>query len=85
MQSETALFKFDLSMLNTPLNENMYAMFENCSELEELNLGDLNTSKVTRMSDMCRGCGKLKTLDISGLDTGEVHSLIGRASCRERV
>ena len=43
----------------------MKAMFQECNELEYLDLTNFNTSNVTNMSFMFRKCNKLKYLNVS--------------------
>ena len=44
---------------------NMKSMFNECYELENLDLTNFNTSNVTNMSFMFNDCNKLKYLNIS--------------------
>ena len=46
----------------TIIVNNMKAMFNNCNELEYLDLSNFNTSKVTDMSYMFHKCLKLKEI-----------------------
>ena len=43
----------------------MKAMFQNCQDLEELDLSNFNTSKVSDMESMFNQCIQLKKLDLS--------------------
>ena len=53
---------------------NMKAMFDECNEIEELNLSNFNTSKVTDMGFMFAGCNKLKI--IKGIENFNTNNLI---------
>lgn len=57
----------------------MGLMFNNCSNLTEINLGNnFNTSNVTSMSSMFEGCSKLKTLDLGAkFNTVRVSNMSG--------
>ena len=53
-----------IEKFNTFNVNNMSAMFQECNEIEELNLSKFNTSKVTDMEYMFSHCSKLKLLNI---------------------
>ena len=50
-------------------------MFNNCKNLNELNVSNWNTSKVTKMIGMFYGCSSLASLDVSKWDTSNVEYL----------
>ena len=53
-----------------------YSMFNNCSRLETLILGEgFNTSKVTNMRNMFSNCTSLTSLDVSNFDTSKVTTM----------
>lgn len=47
-------------------------MFEDCSNLTEIDLSQFDTSNVWQMYAMFAGCSSLKTLDLSNFDTSSV-------------
>ena len=51
------------------------SMFEDCSNLEFIDLSNFDTSSVTDMSNMFRKCTSLKSLDLSNFDTGNVTNM----------
>ena len=54
----------------------MTGIFQNCKELEYLDLSSFNTSNVTNMSYMFNGCHKLKEIiGINKLDTSKVNDM----------
>ena len=61
-----------LANLDTSNVMNMRQMFQNCSNLTELDLSKLNTAKVTDMYAMFYGCSNLKSIDLSSFDTSAV-------------
>ena len=61
-----------LANLDTSNVMNMLQMFQNCSNLTELDLSKLNTAKVTDMYAMFYGCTNLKSIDLSSFDTSAV-------------
>ena len=62
-----------IEKFNTNEIINMSSIFEECSELEELDLSNFNTSKVTDMEGMFNGCIKLKRIiGIEKFNTNEV-------------
>ncbi len=79
------LFK-DLNITSITINNfntinvtNMFAMFDNCTELTSLNLSQFNTSNVTNMSWMFQYCVSLETLTFnsSTFSTNKVTSMAG--------
>ena len=69
----TSLTSLDLSMFNTANVTNMNGMFNNCSNLKEINFGNtFDTSKVTSMGYMFNGCSTLTNLDLSSFDMSKV-------------
>ena len=56
---------------------NMYAMFNRCVSLEELNLANLNTEKVTSMYAMFNECYSLTSLNLSNFNTENVIDMEG--------
>ena len=54
---------------------NMRIMFQNCTNLTNLNLSNFNTSKVTDMGYMFNDCSSLTTLDLSGFNTSNVTDM----------
>ena len=61
--------------LNTSYVKNMSGMFDQCSNLETLDLSHFNTEKVENMSNMFNGCTKLHDLNISSFNTENVTSM----------
>ena len=56
----------------------MYAMFQKCSQLTQLDVSNWNTSNVTNMSNMFRTCSKLTTIgDVSNWVTDNVKDMNG--------
>lgn len=51
----------------------MANMFEGCSSLKVLDLGDFNTANVTSMNGMFSGCSALEELNVSSFDTSKVE------------
>lgn len=51
------------------------AMFEDCSNIESMDLSGLDTSNVKSMICMFCGCSSLKLLDLSSLDTSNVSDM----------
>ncbi|MBH9986373.1 BspA family leucine-rich repeat surface protein [Lactobacillus sp. M0390] len=64
-----------LENLDTSNVTNMRQMFEDSSNLTELDLSKFNTSKVTNMYNMFMGCTNLKSLDLSSFDTSKVTDM----------
>ena len=52
----------------------MNSMFEECKELENLDLTNFNTSNVRNMNHMFRGCSKLK--EIKGINNFDMSKVI---------
>ena len=50
-------------------------MFNDCSELAEIDLSGLDTSSVTDMGSMFNGCSRLAEIDLSGLNTSSVTDM----------
>ena len=76
--SYSNLKTLDVSHFNTAAVENMEAMFNWCTALEELDVGNFITANVSNMAQMFSNCLKIKELDISGFDTSNVldmHSM----------
>ena len=75
------------SALHTKGARNMYAMFDGCGSLRELDLSSFDTSNVTNMFWMFKGCSSLKNLDLSSFDTSNVKNMVcmfdGCGSLRE--
>ncbi len=63
--------------LNTSNVTNMNEMFDQCSNLETLDLSHFNTEKVTTMMQMFYGCTKLHDLNISSFNTENVTNMYG--------
>ena len=61
-----------LANLDTSNVTNMSQMFQDSSNLTELDLSKLNTAKVTDMYGMFYGCSNLKSIDLSSFDTSAV-------------
>lgn len=53
---------------------NMSTMFQDCTELETLNLSGFVTSKLENISNMCIRCGKLKSINVSNWNTSSLKS-----------
>ena len=51
------------------------SMFQECSNISEINLSNFNTSQVTSMMSMFDGCSLLTLLDLSNLDTSKVTNM----------
>ena len=65
-----------LANLNTSNVTSMYAMFQDCPNLTELDLSKFNTSKVTDMYAMFYGCNNLNSLDLSSFNTSAVTDMM---------
>ena len=63
--------------LNTSEAEYTSYMFQNCSSIEYLDLGNFDTRKVKLMGYMFKGCRSLKSVDISNFDSGICTSFFG--------
>ena len=61
--------------LNTENATNVYARFNGCSSLTELNVANFNTQNVADMSFMFYGCGNLTKVDVSNFDTQNATSI----------
>ena len=61
--------------LHTKGARKMYAMFNGCGSLRELDLCSFDTSNVTDMFAMFNGCGSLRELDLSNFDTSKVSDM----------
>lgn len=61
--------------LNTSYVKNMSGMFDQCSNLETLDLSHFNTENVENMIDMFNGCTKLHDLNISSFNTKNVTNM----------
>lgn len=64
-----------LDLLDTSKVTDMRGMFEDCRNLESLDLSGFNTSNVTNMSSMFNNCSALTNLDVSGFDTSKVTNM----------
>ena len=60
-----------LNIFNTNKVTNMKSMFQECKELEYLDLSNFNTSNVTVMSWMFSGCNKLK--QVKGINNFNIN------------
>ena len=69
-----------IKYLNTSKVTNMVEMFDQCRELETIDVSGFNTTNVTKMSAMFQGCTKLKSLDVSIFDTSNVTDMGGMFS-----
>ena len=58
--------------LNTSIVTDMGAMFRNCRQLPEINLGHFDTSNVIDMGSMFEYCFEVKELDVSKFNTSKV-------------
>ena len=63
------------SALHTKGARKMYAMFQGCVSLRELDLSSFDTSNVTDMISMFDGCGSLRELDLISFDTSNVTDM----------
>ena len=71
-----------LENLDTSKVTNMKDMFENCRNLETLDVSHFDTSKVTDMSSMFDSCSNLSSLGVSNFDTSQVTDMSGMfAAC----
>ena len=52
----------DATLIDTSRLTTMLNMFQNCSNVEELDLSSWNFESVTNMNNMFNGCSKLKTI-----------------------
>ena len=58
--------------LKTGKVTDMTSMFNNCSELIELNLSSFKADPLTKMGDMLLSCNKLKKLNLSSFMIDQV-------------
>ena len=73
-----------LANLDTSNVTNMSQMFQDSSNLTELDLSKLNTAKVTDMYAMFYGCTNLNSLDLSSFDTSAVTDMMRMfAGCKK--
>ena len=56
-------------------NTSCYKMFNNCRNIEVLDLSNFDTSNVTNMRSMFRDCWRLSELDVSHFDTSNVTNM----------
>ena len=66
-----------LEYLNTQNVTTMEGMFNNCKELETIDLSRLNTSNVTDMSTLFSLCSKLRSVDLTRWDMSKVTDVTG--------
>ena len=65
-----------IKALITKTVNNIKAMFQLCSELQNLDLSDFDTSNVTNMQDMFNGCMRLKEIKgINKFKTNKVNNM----------
>ncbi|MBR5578719.1 MAG: BspA family leucine-rich repeat surface protein, partial [Lachnospiraceae bacterium] len=67
----------NLSSFNTAAVTSMHSMFQNCSNLIEINLGHFNTEKATSLSNMFNGCNSLEKVNLSGFNTSNITGYTG--------
>ena len=83
--SQAYIEKYKVMEIHKAAAEFMSKMFNNCSELEILDLSNFNTENVIEMGIMFDTCTKLKTIYTShDWNTGKVRfhfSLLCRSSC----
>ena len=65
----------DMSRLDTSNAKDMYAMFDYCYKLTELNVSSFDTANVTEMRYMFRNCYALSYVDISSFDVSQVENM----------
>lgn len=65
----------DLSKFDAKGIKNMEAMFQNCRDLENLNVGSMVQAGVENVSGMFCNCSKLTKLDVSKFDTSSVTNM----------
>jgi len=65
-----------LGFLNTCEADTMESMFEDCRELESLDLSGFNTANVKNMSKMFCECRELESLNLLSFDTGNVDDMV---------
>ena len=61
--------------LNTSNTKNMSSMFEDCQQLEKINISHFSTTNVTNMGSMFYNCKKLENIDLSNFDTQNVTDM----------
>ena len=61
--------------LNTSMVTDMGAMFRECRQLTEINLGNFDTSNVTDMESMFEYCFEVRELDVSKFNTSNVEDM----------
>ena len=64
-----------INKFNTSNVTEMVAMFEECKQLENLDLSNFDTSAVTNMNVMFTDCTKLKELNLTNFNINKVWSL----------
>ena len=71
----SSLVEVDVSAFDTRNVNNMDAMFDYCSNLEDITFGkNFNTANVKSMRRMFGDCKKLKAVDLSSFDTSNVQN-----------
>ena len=65
----------NIDKLNTSNVQDMSYMFQNCNNLETLDVSNFNTSNVKDMQYMFSSCSKLTTIDVSKFDTNNVKNM----------
>ena len=72
------IINFDASKV-----KNMSKMFNDCLNIEKINLGKINTSSVQNMYRLFHNCTKLTSIDVSNFDTSSVTNMEAMfAKCR---
>lgn len=72
----TSLEEIDFAgCFDTSRVEDMSAMFESCSMLEEVDLSDFDTSNVRYMAAMFSDCTSLREVDLSSFDTRQLRDM----------
>ena len=76
-----------INKFNTNKVTNMILMFQECNELENLDLSNFNTSNVSNMSWMFNTCNKLKYLNllnfsISNCETKKMLNFTSKKNCQ---
>ena len=56
---------------------NAYGLFEECKNLQSVDVSGLDTSSVAYMGSMFYGCSNLTSVDVSGFDTSNVTNMYG--------
>ena len=70
-------FSGDISVIidfNNSLNS-LESLFENTTQLKQINLTDLDMSEITNMDSMFSGCSSLENIIFDGVDTRKVKSM----------